>query len=209
MWKGTGEMYDITTFNADKTIDAVNARGIKAEMVFDRATALERLTSLIPAGAQIMTGGSLTLQQIGFEDLLISGQHSWRNLKDALLAEKDPPKQMRLRREAGLAEYFIGSPQAITENGELIFVSAGGSQLPAYTFSAPNVIWIAGVQKIVPDVETALRRVREVALPAEDARMKALGYPGSFVGKTVIFEREPEMMGRNLHLILVNEQVGV
>jgi hypothetical protein len=201
-------MYEVA-IDANKTLQAVTARGVQAEMVFDREEALQRLTSLIPAGAQIMTGGSLTLRQIGFEDLLISGQHTWRNLKDALLAEKDPPKQMKLRREAALAEYFIGSPQAITESGELIFVSAGGSQLPAYTFSAPNVIWVAGVQKIVPDIETGMRRIREVALPAEDARMKELGYPGSFVGKTLIFEHEPPVLGRNLHLILVNETVGV
>lgn len=202
-------MYDAATIDAQKTLEAVTARGVQAEMVHSRAEALERLTTLIPAGAQVMTGGSLTLQQIGFEDLLIGGQHPWRNLKDTLLAEKDPPRQMRLRREAGLAEYFIGSPQAITASGELIFVSAGGSQLPAYTFSAPNVIWVAGVQKIVPDIETGMRRIREVALPAEDARMKKLGYPGSFVGKTLIFEHEPPVMGRNLRLILVNEAVGV
>jgi hypothetical protein len=202
-------MNAVGTIDANKTLAAVNERGVQAEMVFDRAAALERLTSLIPAGAKVMTGGSLTLQQIGFEDLLISGQHPWHNLKDALLAEKDPPKQMKLRRDAGLAEYFIGSPQAITERGEMIFVSAGGSQLPAYAFSARNVIWVAGVQKIVPDIGAAMQRVREVALPAEDARMKQMGYPGSFVGKTLIFEHEPAVMGRNLHLILVNEMVGV
>ncbi len=80
---------------------------------------------------------------------------------------------MQLRQEATLADYFIGSAQAITESGELIFASASGSQLPAYTFSSPHVIWVAGVQKIVPNIEAALRRVREIALPAEDARLKS------------------------------------
>lgn len=39
--------------------------------------------------------------------------------------------------------------------------------------------------------------------------MKSMGYPGSFIGKVLIFEREPEMLGRKIHLILVNEEVGV
>ena len=51
--------------------------------------------------------------------------------------------------------------------------------------------------------------MREYALPREDERMKSLGAPGSFIGKLLIFEREAAMMGRNIHLILVNEEVGV
>ena len=202
-------MFDVMTGNVEKTLEAINARGVQAERVATKEAAFERLVSLIPEGASIMTGGSLTLKQIGFEDHLIARAHHWNNLKDDLLAETDPVKQMRLRKEATLADYYIGSPQAIAESGELVFASAGGSQLPAYVFSSDNVIWVAGAQKIVPDLETALRRVREHALPAEDVRMKSLGRPGSFIGKLVIFEREPPQLGRHLHLILVDEPVGV
>ena len=87
--------------------------------------------------------------------------------------------------------------------------SAGGGQLAAYVFSSPNVIWVAGVQKITPTLEDAIRRVREYALPREDQRMKELGRPGSIIGKLLIFEHEPPQLGRNIHLILVNEVVGV
>ncbi len=202
-------MFDTKISTVEKTIEAVNERGIQAEVVGSKAEALARLTSLIPDGSKVMPAGSLSLRQIGFEDLLKTGQHAWHNMKDVVLAEKDPARQRQMRREASLADYYVGSPQAITENGEMVFVSAGGSQLAAYAFSASNVIWVAGAQKIVPDLEAALRRVREIALPAEDIRMKGLGFPGSFVGKTLIFEREPAMLGRNLHLILINEEVGV
>jgi len=58
-----------------RTVDAVNGRGIHAELVETKEAALERVQSLIPAGAVIMTGASVTLQQIGFEALLIRGNH--------------------------------------------------------------------------------------------------------------------------------------
>jgi hypothetical protein len=126
-----------------------------------------------------------------------------------MLAEKDMAKQLVLRKQATLADYFIGSPQAISVTGELVFASAGGSQLPAYAFSSTHVIWVAGIQKIVPTLDAAIQRVREYCLPAEDQRMKGLGAPGSFIGKLLIFERENPRMMLDLRLILVNETLGV
>lgn len=191
------------------TADAIKARGIHVEIVQTGAEALERLQQLIPSGSKVMTGRSKTLQDIGFEDLLISKTHAWRNLKDDLLAETDAVNQMRLRRESGMAEYYLGSVQAIAETGEIVIASGTGSQLPAYAYSSPNLIWIAGVQKIVPTLEDAIRRIREYSVPMEDVAIKAMGYPGAVLGKMLIIEQEAAMNQRNITLILVNEPVGV
>lgn len=192
-----------------RTMEAVKARGISVERVETKEAALARLQTLIPAGAVVMTGGSVTLTQIGFNDLLITGNHPWRNFKADLLAEKDPVKQSAMRLQGTLAEYYLGSVNAIAETGELVFASATGSQLPAYAFSSRNVIWVAGTQKITPTLEDALRRVREYVLPMEDQRQKSVGnQSGSFIGRILIFEREPAYLRRNLVLILVNEVLG-
>jgi len=156
-----------------------------------------------------MTGASITLQQIGFEEVLISKAHPWVNLKDELLAEKDPARQAELRRKSILAEYFLGSVHAIAETGEIVIASATGSQLPSYAFSSPNVIWVAGAQKITPTLDDAIRRVREYNFPRENQRMKDMGYPGSMIGKLLIFERESPYLNRHITLILVKEAVGV
>jgi hypothetical protein len=193
-----------------KTAVAVRARGVNVDVVEDKAAALARLQTLIPAGATVMTGGSMTLREIGFDDLLISGQHPWRNFKADLLAEKDPHKQSALRMQGTQAEYFLGSANAIAETGELVFASATGSQLPAYAFTSRNVIWVAGAQKITPTLDDALRRAREYVLPLESERQKSLGNKGgSFIGKTLIFEREAPFLRRQLTLILVNESLGI
>jgi hypothetical protein len=190
-----------------RAMDALKDRNISVELAADKNEALAMVKKLLPAGAEIMTGGSTTLEQIGFVDLLKSGNHPWQSFKDKIFAEKDPAKQGRLRQESCLAQYFLGSVQAISENGELVIASYSGSQIPSYAFTSNNVIWVAGTQKITPDLEAAIKRVREYVLPLEDERMKSTGAPGSVIGKLLIFERET-LPFRKINLILVNEALG-
>jgi hypothetical protein len=106
-------------------------------------------------------------------------------------------------------EYYLGGVNAISQAGELVWASATGSQLPAYAFTSKNVIWVSGTQKIAPNLDRALLRIREYVLPKEDARQKSMGNKnGSFIGRILIFEREPAFLQRNLRLILVNEILG-
>lgn len=190
----------------DKTLVGLKARNVQAEFVQTAAEAVEAIKKLIPNGASVMTGSSTTLNQIGFTDLLKDGQHPWNNLKNAIVAETDATKQSELRRQSSLAQYFLGSVHAVTSDGELLIASASGSQLGPYAFTADNVIWVVGAQKIVPTLDDAFKRVREHVFPLEDARMKSTGAPGSVFGKWLIFERE--VMPRKIHLILVNEVLG-
>ena len=192
-----------------RTVEAVNGRGIHAELVETKEAALERVRALIPPGCVVMTGSSVTLQQIGFEEILISGDHPWRNFKADLLAEKDPAKQSAMRKQGTLAEFFLGSVNALAETGELVFASGSGSQLPAYAYSSRNVIWVAGTQKIAPTLDDAIRRVREYVLPLEDQRQKSLGnQSGSRINRLLTIEGEPAYLRRNLSLILVNQVLG-
>ncbi len=194
----------------ERTVHAVESRGIHAEVVDTKEQALARLMELIPPGAVLMTGGSVTLTQIGLDDVLISGKHPWRNFKADLLAEKDPARQADLRLRGTMAEFFLGSVNALAETGEMVFASATGSQLPAYAYTSKNIIWVAGAQKIAPTLDDALHRVRDYVLPLEDQRQKSLGNKaGSFIGRILIMEREPAFLRRNLRLILVDQVLGL
>ena len=154
-----------------------------------------------------MIGGSTTLEQIGFVNLLKSKNHPWVNLKDKILAEKDKNKQNELRRLSVTSQYFIGSVHAVSQTGEVLVASASGSQIPSYAFSSDNVIWVVGTHKITKNLKDAFDRVRNYALPLEDKRMKSIGYSGSTIGKLLIFEREI-MPNRKITLIFVNEKLG-
>ena len=111
-----------------KTMKALKDRGVTAELVETKEDALSKLKVLIPPGSEIMTGGSTTLEQIGFVNLLLSKKHPWKNLKDEILAEKDPTRQWKLRKKSVMADYFIGSVQAVAETGELVIGSQGGAK---------------------------------------------------------------------------------
>jgi L-lactate utilization protein LutB len=193
-----------------RTIEAVSARGINVTFVEGREDALAEIYELIPTAASVMTGASVTLQQIGLEAALKVGDHPWWNMKSEIVLEKDPVKQAVLRKQATLAEYYLGSVHAIAETGEILIASATGSQLAPYAFSSNHVIWVAGAQKIVPTLEDAFRRLREYVQPLEDRRLKQVFGPEArgVVGKILVFERESPMLKRSVNLILVNEVLG-
>lgn len=196
-----------TSEQIKKTIANLEERNFHPELLDNKEQALARIQELIPAEADVMTASSLTLDQIGLTDLLISAKHPWNNLKAAIVAESDPAKQGQLRRESVLASYFLGSVHAVTESGQLLIASASGSQIAPYAFTSPNVIWVVGTQKIVKDLDAGMKRINEYVLPLEDARMKSVGYPGSSVNKLLIFERE-KMPNRTLRILLVNDVLG-
>ena len=190
-----------------RTMEALKTRNVNAELVNTKEDALTKINALIPPGKEVMTGGSTTLDQIGFTDLLKSGKHPWKNLKGQILSEKDPGKQMELRKKSVTSEYFLGSVHAVVETGEILIVNATGSSIPSDSFSSDNVIWIVGTQKIVPTLEEGFKRIREYCFPLEDKRMKSIGSTGTTLGKYLIFEREINK-NRKINLIFVNEKLG-
>jgi L-lactate utilization protein LutB len=190
-----------------KTMKVLEDRGISTQFVETREEAFSKLKALIPPGSEIMLAGSTTLEQIGFVDLLISKKHPWKNLKDEILSEKDQVKQWKLRKKSVMADYYIGSVQAVAETGEVVIGTEGGSQFPSYAYSSDNIIWVVGAQKIVPTLEDGIKRLREYALPLTDKRMKNLGYSGTRIGKILIIERETNP-NRKVTLIFVNENLG-
>jgi hypothetical protein len=189
-----------------KTAEAIKARGITVITVPDKAAALANVRALIPKGAEVNNGSSTTLIEMGFVDYLKSGTHGWKNLHEEILKEKDSAKQGILRRKATSAEYFLGSVNAISSNGELVACDASGSRVTAYPFAAEHVVLVAGAQKITKDLEAAMRRVREYVFPLENERAQKAYGVGSAFGKWVIIERES--VPNRITLILVREKLG-
>lgn len=88
----------------------------------------------------------------------------------------------------------------------MVAASATGSQLASYAAGARTAIWVVGAQKVVPDLDTALRRIRTYSLPRESQRaQEAYGFP-SMIGKILIFEREA-LPDRGT-VILLREAIG-
>ena len=190
----------------ERLFAALEPRGIHPLFVPARQAALAKVLELIPPGASVAHGASTTLREIGLIEYLSRPDSGYHYLNLDWMAENDPVARGRARAllSAG-AEYFLGSVQAITDTGQVVTADATGSRSAFYMYGPPHVIWVAGINKLVRTLDDALRRVREVAFPLEDQRMRQSGAPGSSIGKMVIYEHERP---NRTTLILVGEPLG-
>ncbi len=178
-----------------------------AALIVDTGDDARRLVlEKVPGGAEVHSGKSRTLQDAGIMDLIMDP-----NRYDALR-----PRYMKMDRQSQAREirkliagpdYMLGSVAAVTQDGVLVAGSATASQLGPYAYTAGKVILIVGSQKIVPDLDAALRRIREYILPWEDAQVRPLVPTGSFVGKILIIERE--WINGRVEVILVRKPIGI
>ena len=190
----------------ERTFQALETRGIAPTFVRDRAAALAEVLTRLPRGALVSHGTSTTLLQIGLVDRLRDPATGVRYGNEEWRRENDAPKRQRVRaRLTAESDVFLGSVQAICETGQVLGTDMTGSRQMGYVYGPRKVVWIAGINKLVPDLDAALRRAREVALPLEDARVRREGGQGSRIGKIVSYEWQAP--GRT-SLILVGAALG-
>jgi hypothetical protein len=193
----------------DRTLAALRANGIEAYLAADAREARNKALSFLPAGAEVFTMTSITLESIGLvKEINESGNYnSVRNS----LNKMNPQTQAREQRRLGAApDFTVGSVHAVTEGGVVMIASNTGSQLPAYVYAGGTVIWVVGGQKIVKDIDEGLERINEYLIEKESERArKVYNLPAdwrSFPSKVLLFNREVQP-GR-AKLILVNEALG-
>lgn len=188
-----------------RTVESLKSHGINVFVVNNKEEALAKVKHLIPKGVTIANGSSTTLNEIGFVDYLMKGNHGWKNLHEQVLAEKDPVMQNDMRRKMVTADYFLGSINAISKTGALVACDASGSRVGAYLFAAKNLLLVAGTNKITDTLEDAMQRVREYVFPLENARAKKVYGMNSMTAKWAIIEHERP---NRITLILVKEKLG-
>jgi L-lactate utilization protein LutB len=193
-----------TTFN--NAVKNLRANGFNVVVAENGKEALEHLKKMIPRGSEVMVGGSVTLEEIGFSSYLKSGDHGWKDLYAEITSQNDSAKRNELRRKAVTAEYFLAGVNAITTGGALIACDHSGSRIGAYAFAAKNLILVSGAQKITENLNDAFSRVREYAYPLVNQMTKTHYGFACCMSKWLILESEP-IKGRTT-LILVKEKLG-
>ena len=189
-----------------RTKKALEANGFEVFVVDSGAEAKAKVLELIPAGSEVMTNTSKTLDEIGVsKEINESGRYdAIRPKMMALYA--DPTKKREMRKIAAAPDFALGSVHAITEHGEVIIASASGSQLGPYPYSAGKVIWVAGTHKIVDDHDHGRRRIKEHTFPLENERAQAAYGMGSSIHKELTI-RGDSAPGRYT-LVLIREHIG-
>jgi YkgG family uncharacterized protein len=140
-----------------------------------------------------------------FEELMNSDRYDFlrkRTNKMDRATQRD-----EIRRISSSPDVMLGSVHAVTEAGQLVITSASGSQIGPIASGAGHLVLVIGSQKIVPDLDSAFRRIEEHVFPYEDARLREAMNIGTKITRTLILERD-FMPGRTT-IILVREPLGI
>ena len=190
----------------ERAAEALRAHNFDVQVVDDAEAARDLVLNLVPLGAEVGQGASMTLEQIGVT-AAIEKSGCYDAVRPRLRA-MDRATQMREIRKLGAAPDFqINSVQAVTEDGSIVVASFGGSQLGPIVSGAGRVVLVAGAQKVVPDLASAFRRIEEYSLPTEDVRLQEAYGRHSAVNKMLVLNAE--FIPGRVTVILVRQPVGV
>jgi len=187
------------------TVKALEANNIHAIVVANGTEAKRTFFELIPDGAEVFLGASVTLEKLGIKDE-IDKSGRFEALRPKMFAMNRETQGREIRKLGGTPDYAAGSIHAVTEAGHVLIASLTGSQLGPYASGAGKVIWVVGAQKLVKDLEEGLRRIQEYCFPLEDAHLRGLLKMGSSVNKILIVRRE--LRPGRVTMIIVKEELG-
>jgi len=184
---------------------ALEANGIHTIVAESREEARRIFFTLIPEGAEVFLGASVTLEELGIRDAIEkSGRYDAVRPKMHALDRKTQGRE--IRKLGSAPDFAAGSVQAVTMDGRVLIASNTGSQLTPYASGAGKVIWVIGAQKIVKDLDEGLRRLNEYALPLEEAHMRQLYNASTAISKILIVNRE--IRAERSTMIIVKENLG-
>lgn len=181
-------------------------RNMEVVVVDVGAAARQVVLERIPEGAEVHSGKSKTLEDAGiFQALQEPGRYDF--LRERYFKMDRKTQAREIRKLIAAPDVMLGSVNAVTEDGVLVATSATGSQLGPYAASGGQVILVVGSQKIVPDLETALKRIHEHVFLWEDERLRERLGVGTIVGKVLLIERE--WTAGRMTVVLVRQPIGV
>ncbi|MBR3058450.1 MAG: lactate utilization protein [Clostridiales bacterium] len=196
---------------AQKVIKGLESRNMSGYYAGNKEEALKIALGLIPEGSSISMGGAMSVHEIGLSEALKSGNYNFID-RDAY-ADK---------REAMLkaydADFFLTSANAMTYDGVLINIDGNANRVSAIAQGPKKVIFVVGMNKLAEDVDSAMKRARNVAAPINSVRI-GVNTPCTQTGTCMnckspdticcqfLITRFSRHAGR-IHVILVNDDLG-
>lgn len=196
---------------AQKVIKGLESRNMSGYYAASKEEALEIAKTLIPEGAKVTHGGTFSVEEIGLEDELKSGKYEFcdRNtVSDKRAAELF----------AYDADVYLGSVNAITEDGILVNIDGNANRVSAYAYGPKKLVLIVGMNKVADDIDGALKRARNVAATMNTQRFN-IDTPCTKTGGCMnckspdticcqfLITRFSRHAGR-IHVVLVNDNLG-
>ncbi len=200
---------------AQSVIKPLNKNGFDATYLEDREAARLKMLELVPSGATIGVGGSMTVREIGvLNELERRGHLIYNHWKPDLSQEQI----LDIRRAHLTSDVFLTSTNALTLKGQIVSTDGAGNRICAMTFGPKRVIIVTGANKIVRDLDAALSRIKDVCTP------RAMGESGAAIPcvktgictdcdsparscrATIILDRRPILT--ETYVLVVGEELG-
>lgn len=144
-----------------KVVENLKKRHFDAYYFSTREEAVAKVMELIPESDSVSWGGTATVDELGIKDLL---RQRGQKLFDRDTAA-DMDERMDIMRQGLTADTFLTSSNAITESGELYNIDGNGNRVAAMIFGPRSVIVVAGMNKVVHDMDEAYAQVRHYTAP--------------------------------------------
>ena len=198
-----------------KAVEALAKNGFTAAFFPDRASAVAHLIGLVPDGASIGFGGSMTIKEMDLGQKLAQKGCA---LLDHGKAGLTPEERNVIRRKQLTSDVFVCSSNAVTMKGEIVNVDGGGNRVAAMIFGPGRVIIVVGINKLVGTLDEAHARIKAVAGPVNNKRLN-LPNPSVESGTcmdcrsesricnvTTIIRRRPVFT--DIHVLIIGEELG-
>jgi L-lactate utilization protein LutB len=154
---------------AQHLIKHLTKRRLEASYAPTAAQARDEILAMIPAGAVVSRGGSMSVVEMGLWEALT--RKPGVEIIDPFLPGLDPGLAQERRRQSLLADFFITGSNAITLDGRLVNLDGLGNRVAGMCFGPKKVILVVGLNKVAPDLETAMARVKHHAAPINAIRL--------------------------------------
>lgn len=199
----------------NRTIEALKKNNMNGYYAKNRDEVIELIKDIVSEGSKVAVGGSETLSELGILEHLRSGRYDFLDrYKEGLTREE----VTNIFKQSFLADAYLSSCNAITENGELYNVDGNGNRVAAMLYGPDKVIVICGINKIVKDVDEAIKRNREISAPMNAKRLNKktpctkVGYcmncnsPERICNEYTLIKKQRS--SERMYVIFLNENLG-
>ena len=193
----------------------LKARHFDAWYCDTKAEALAKALELIPEGSSVGWGGAMSAQQIGLITALPEGNY---NAIDRDLA-KSPKEREQAMKDCMFADFFLTGANALSLDGQMVNIDGAGNRVSAIIYGPKNILVIAGMNKVMDNLDSAIQRARTVAAPMNKQRFEP-NTPCAVTGSCadckvegcicnhIVVTRHCRPVGR-IKFILVGESLGL
>ncbi len=207
--------------NVERTIASLTRKFVRARYEEDAESANAWIKTLFRPGMVVASGNSLTLRQLGVFDFLADSARHELSFVNQFEEGISPEENLARRKRGALADLYLLSANALTEDGKICCLDGKGNRAGALLFGPDKVLVVVGANKIVADEAAAWERIRNYVAPrtavllkrnlpcAVDGRCHDCNSPMRFCHDFVTVDGQLERDRERISVLIVGRELGI